>query len=498
MMPAKRHEPCLPSHDAARSVRSFSAASWAHLGIGAAVFVAAAAVPRPVAAKSPIDYFTPTPIISPLSSTCWGANQVGSRDQSNGLEDKSLADWNYWDGGIIKDDQTGTYHMFASRWKQSDGHGGWQYDSHCTHATSDNLFGPYTDQGQCFTDNGGMCHNVNALKLKTGDTSGKKFAITCSGGVGGSGRAYGADSLDGPWTYLGDIQLDLNGYSGEYSMADNFRTILRPDGKYECMNSRIGLADNVLGPYKAQMANNFTNTVPGSPTTNMEDPSIFYAGGVYHVIYHCWSTGLAYLYTSQDGIHNWTMEPGIAYDPSTNMVRYTDGTVNHWPLLERSSAYIENGHVVAMTFAAIDVQKADDKGNDGNGSKVIVVPFDGELYDSDNGNGGEDAGWGDGGLGGSDGGVDGGASDGARLRDDGGIDGGGLDRDASAVSDGAVAADAGRTTADAGAWGDAGKGEVVLGSSCGTAENRATSAGISWLAFGLVVASMARRRQRSR
>ncbi len=334
------------------------------------------------------DYFMPTPIISPLSSTCWGAKQVGPRDQSNGLEDKTLANWNYWDGGIIKDEQTGIYHMFASRWNQADGHNGWQYDSHCVHATSNNLYGPYTDQGLCFTDNGGMCHNVNALKLKTGDTSGKKYAITCSGSVAGSGRAYGADSLDGPWTYIGDIRLDLNGYSGEYSTGDNFRTILRPDGQYECMNSRIGLADNVLGPYKAQMANNFVNMVPNSPTTNMEDPFIFYAGGAYHVIYHCWSTGVAYFYTSQDGITNWHLDPGpssttaAAYDPSTNMVHYTDGTVDHWPLLERASVYVENGHAVAMTFAAIDVQKEDDHGNDGNGSKVIVVPFDGQDFDS--------------------------------------------------------------------------------------------------------------------
>jgi hypothetical protein len=62
-----------------------------------------------------MDYFQPTPILSPLSSSCWGAAQVGPLDQSNRLEDKALTSWDYWDGGIIKDEATGTYHMFASR-----------------------------------------------------------------------------------------------------------------------------------------------------------------------------------------------------------------------------------------------------------------------------------------------------------------------------------------------------------------------------------------------
>jgi hypothetical protein len=39
--------------------------------------------------------------------------------------------------------------------------------------------------------------------------------------------------------------------------------------------------------------------------------------------------------------------------------------------------------VAAMTFVAIDVEKEQDKGNDGHGSKFIVVPFDGAALDRD-------------------------------------------------------------------------------------------------------------------
>ncbi|WP_242855898.1 hypothetical protein [Ruminiclostridium josui] len=95
-----------------------------------------------------INYFTETPIIDSLSSTCWGAADVGPRDQSNGLEDRTMSKYCYWDGGIIKGED-GRYHMFASRWDQSAGHNGW-FGSAAIHATSTNLYGPYTDQGLCW------------------------------------------------------------------------------------------------------------------------------------------------------------------------------------------------------------------------------------------------------------------------------------------------------------------------------------------------------------
>lgn len=65
-----------------------------------------------------MDCFDSMPIIGSLSDSCWGAQMVGPRDQDNGLEDREMKSYTYWDGGIIKDDDTGTYYMFASRWDQ--------------------------------------------------------------------------------------------------------------------------------------------------------------------------------------------------------------------------------------------------------------------------------------------------------------------------------------------------------------------------------------------
>ncbi len=235
------------------------------------VQVLAAATVFAAQARTFIDYFLPTPSQGALSGDAWGAPNVLPRDPNNGLEDKTIMQYGYWDGQIVKA-ADGKYHMFASRWSESRGHGGW-FGSVAVHAVSDSLMGPYVDKGLCWpNDTGGRGHNVTALTL--------------------------------------------------------------PDGRY------------------------------------------------YHILVNSWSTRMSYHLTSVDGIKDWTHR-GVAYDPRTSMVRYPDGTVNHWNKLERPGIYVENGHVAAVTLAAIDVEKEQDQGGDGHGSKVIVVPFDGAALDRD-------------------------------------------------------------------------------------------------------------------
>ena len=322
-----------------------------------------------------IDYFKTTPIIDSLSSSCWGAAAVGPRDQSNGLEDRTMSKYAYWDGGIIKGPD-GTYHMFASRWNQSAGHNGW-FGSVAVHATSSNLYGPYTDKGLCWpNDQGGKGHNVVPFQLKDG-----RYAILVSE-TRRPADIFVSNSLDGPWSKLGSVSITTNAYSSKYT-ASNVYIMLRPDGRYGLIerDGVIGISDNVLGPYTIQ-GTNIYEKIPGCPTVNMEDPVMWYSGGLYHIIVNKWDTRKAYHITSQDGISNWKLEPGYAYDPTANFIRYSNGTVNHWNKLERPNVYMENDHVVAMTLAAIDVAKDKDLGNDSHGSKVIVIPFDGAALDS--------------------------------------------------------------------------------------------------------------------
>jgi hypothetical protein len=131
----------------------------------------------------------------------------------------------------------------------------------------------------------------------------------------------------------------------------------------------------IMGPYKIQCACVYP-TIAGLSSSGAEDPGFWYSGGKYHIVVNYFAARKAYHLTSTDGIKNWTNQ-GIAYDPTTNFLRYTDGTVNHWNKIERPGVFVENGYVTYFTFAVIDVDKSLEGGNDTHGSKVIVVPFDG-------------------------------------------------------------------------------------------------------------------------
>jgi hypothetical protein len=331
---------------------------------------------RPAAGKTLIDYFLPMPIRGSLSKDVWGAPDVLPRDVQNGLEDTTMKQWCYWDGQIIKGPD-GKYHMFASRWDQARGHSGWG-GSLAVHAVSDNIIGPYLDKGLCWPENqGGKGHNVTALVLPDG-----RYAVVVS--ETRPGDVFVSKSLDGPWEQLGSIQVDANGFDPRDARMSNVSIMVRPDGNFMIVprSGTIWISTNgILGPYKIQGPSIYPG-MPGLPTRNLEDPVIWYSGGLYHIVINCWSARKAYHLTSPDGIHNWTNR-GLAYDPTTDFVRYSDGTVNHWSLMERPGVVLENGHVAYFTFAVIDVPKRQEIGNDNHGSKILVVPFDGAALDRD-------------------------------------------------------------------------------------------------------------------
>jgi hypothetical protein len=324
-----------------------------------------------VKAKTMIDYFQPMPIQGGLSKNAWGAATVGPRDQTNGLEDPGISNWCYWDGQIIKASD-GKWHLFASRWDQSKGHRGWPTSS-AIHAVSDDVLGPYRDQGLCWpNDQHGKGHNVTALVMPDG-----RYAITIS--ETRPGEVFASNSPDGPWESLGRITVaDQPKWH-----ASNVTPMLRPDGTYMVVqrSGQIMTSKQITGPYEVRGPSIYP-LVKGLSLVNLEDPVVWYSGGLYHIVVNSWSARKAYHLTSADGLTGWVLR-GLAYDPTTDFLRYTDGTVNHWNKIERPAVLIQNGHVTHFTFAVLDVPKDDDKGNDGHGSKVIVVPFDGAAMDRD-------------------------------------------------------------------------------------------------------------------
>ncbi len=316
-----------------------------------------------------MDCVQPMPIVDKLTTDCWGSG-VGARDQGNGLEDKSNSQYCYWDGKILKDKKSGKYYMFASRWDEANGHGGW-FGSNAVYAVSDTLYGPYTEKGLLWPDDqGGKGHNVWPLELHKKDPHGK-YAIIVSETRGGD--VFVSDSLDGPWLNIGQLKVN-EGY-----WQSNTCLIARPDGKYEIINRTgdIAISDDLMGEYEIQ-TRNIWGQVRGMPTECIEDAVMWYSDGLYHVTVNKWDSRNAYYLTSENGIDGWKLNDGSAYQPDTDFLRYTDGTVNHWNKIERPNVYIEDGVVTAMTFSVIDVPKEQEGGRDSHGSKVIVVPFDGE------------------------------------------------------------------------------------------------------------------------
>ena len=142
--------------------------------------------------------------------------------------------------------------------------------------------------------------------------------------------------------------------------------------------------NGILGPYTVQGPSVYPKIdgLPRHDLRNLEDPVVWFSGGLYHIVVNNWSDRKAYHLTSVDGINDWKYR-GLAYDATRDFVRYADGTVNHWEKLERPSVLLRDGHVTHFTFAVLDVPKEQEKGNDTHGSKIIVVPFDGVALDRD-------------------------------------------------------------------------------------------------------------------
>ncbi|QBG46767.1 hypothetical protein EGM51_04925 [Verrucomicrobia bacterium S94] len=342
--------------------------------------------------KTLIDFFLPMEPRNRVSDGIWGADHVLPRDIDNGLEDPTLENWCYWDGSIVKDDD-GRYHMYASRWNQAYSHSaGWNKQSKGIHAVSDNFCGPYTDLGETWPQwNNGSGHNVVGLRMHDG-----RYALISSEVT--PGNVFVSSSPFGPFQHLGEFIIDPNGFyegwarydelddgavrAGVLGHLSNVMIILRPDNRYMMLARHCVpmISDNgILGPYK-MLNGRAWEGLENMPQFKNEDPTIWYSDGIYHIVVNHHGGGdITYHLTSEDGIHNWSNR-GLAFHKKAGIFRYTDGIRNDWNIVQRPTVYTENGMVKAFNFSVIDVHKGKDRGSDNHGSKIIVVPFDGDGF----------------------------------------------------------------------------------------------------------------------
>ncbi len=195
--------------------------------------------------------------------------------------DSGYADekWYVWGGSIMPAD--GCYHLFVSRWPKSTGFpNGYRGYSEIIRAVADSPFGPYRYAETVLAGRGGnywdgkMCHNPKILK-----TADRYVLFYIASAIGEKRRQVGcasAPSLEGPWRRL-DSPFSL----GED--ANNPTPYIHADGSVvmayrdEGLRMHIARADAPEGPYNDIARDIF-------PAGKLEDPDLFRADGLYHMI----------------------------------------------------------------------------------------------------------------------------------------------------------------------------------------------------------------------
>ncbi len=350
--------------------------------------------------KTLVDFFLPMEAQAPLvgGEATWGSDLVLPRDTANGLEDPDLSDSNYWDGGVVKGDD-GRYYMYVSRWSQTfSHHDGWTKKSMACMAVSDNVMGPYREERLIWPNwkpvyqqdkevkdfiLPGCGHNVFGFRMHDG-----RYGVVSS--EINPGDVFASETPNGEFAHLGRIKVDYNGFPeglAAYPWNNHMSNVMilpRPDGKYMIIARStapmISEGTDVTGPYKIMNYPVYSQRLDLYQGFN-EDPTVWYSGGMYHVMYNHWPTGICHHFTSFDGLSDWRYR-GIAFNKRTTKIfKHADGTIEDWGMVERPTAVMgDDGHVSHFLFSVVE-RTGGDGPNDENGSKIVIVPFDGKAFD---------------------------------------------------------------------------------------------------------------------
>lgn len=208
-----------------------------------------------------------------------------------------------WCPSVIKVGDT--YHMFASRWPDKYGLGGWTTYSEVVRATSKSLYGPYEFQEVViqkrpdFWDND-RAHNPKIVKA--GDT----YVLYYISSANETGYAY-SKSITGPWTRTDKVAMPFS----------NPAPLVRKDGSVYVFGRKsvdnIRIAQGYQAPSfngNYSLVSNQYNLLPDK--NQLEDPTIWWAKNQYNVVLSDFrgdATGIGKngaQYASKDGI-NYTL-----------------------------------------------------------------------------------------------------------------------------------------------------------------------------------------------
>jgi hypothetical protein len=301
-----------------------------------------------------------------------------------------------WGGSVLRDEKTGTYHMWAAEMVRHCGINAWTENSRIVHATSSTAGGKYTRRGQVF---GVFSHEPNAVRdPDTGEwvlfftahipagasPAPHKPECNCTDGstvhqCGGTGVEGGtfvswASSPDGPWT------PPLHLFTADARQSDtNLAPVILPGGKLVGI-WRIWLKGSwphlvTASNYKDPASYNWGNTTPsrtsplfpGLGSAGTEDPALYLdKQGRFHALFHNMqpggnrpATNLGHAY-SRTGT-SWTYT-GVCGNSSGT---YTDGTTFAFSRRERPHpVFAEDGTTIVAVTNGVQYKDSTTKGGD--------------------------------------------------------------------------------------------------------------------------------------
>lgn len=256
-----------------------------------------------------------------------------------------------WCPSVIKVGDT--YHMFASAWPIDLGMAGWTKESLCIRATSKKLLGPYTCQEVVLQKREGewdndRVHNPKIVK------AGNKYILYYISSANETGYAE-ADNITGPWTRSDKIISWSNPApfihkDGSVYVFGRLSTNIKGQ---QIRTARAVKSTSYKGPYKNVTSDTVTNLLPDN--YELEDPTIWWANNMYHVIctdFNAKATGqnkAGIQYYSTDGIrfHLLTKTP-----VSSKTISYDDGVEETFKRVERPFVYVDEKGIVKAYFLA--------------------------------------------------------------------------------------------------------------------------------------------------
>jgi hypothetical protein len=245
-----------------------------------------------------------------------------------------------------------TYHMFASRWPEQYGLGGWTKYSEIVRATSKSLVGPYTFQEVVIQKREGFWDNDRAHNPKITKV-GNQYVLYYISSANETGYAY-SNAITGPWKRVDTLPMPFS----------NPAPLVKKDGSIYVFGRKavndIRIAQVYTAPAfnaKYTLLNEGKNSLPGN--NQLEDPTIWWASNQYNVIvsdFRADATGIGKAgaqYYSTDGINYKLVSKEPVY---TKTVNYDDGSSLTFRRRERPFVFVNQQGKVTAFFTSCLVE----------------------------------------------------------------------------------------------------------------------------------------------